>query len=204
MFTYQTMMTPLIPEAIAPQQCLAHTIEPCITLTGHCGALCSLQLTHCPGCTLIPITHCLCTYRPTVCPFATCPVYSACIGGTCPLHSACPGHSIVCPGRTLVCPAQTIVCPGGSIVCPGGSIACGGSLTPELTGRVGLQELAVLKQQLQEQLKAVEQQERAMAEASRPATLEEAESLEKQLTQQLEELRAHKASLQRGGTKKER
>lgn len=59
----------------------------------------------------------------------------------------------------------------------------------------GLQDLAALKQQLQQALAQVEEQERALAASQLPQTLAEAEDLEAKLRGALEELQRHKETL---------
>ena len=60
------------------------------------------------------------------------------------------------------------------------------------------QDLATLKQQLQQALAQVEEQERALTESYRPRTLAEAEELEARLREALAELLQHKEDLKKG------
>jgi hypothetical protein len=91
----------------------------------------------------------------------------------------------------------------GAITCIGGS-ACGGCTLNVTCGASGLlgrggavnpQELAALKAQLRESLRAVESAEQLLAEQMSPQSVGEVEALEKKLQDALEELRARKEQL---------
>jgi len=168
----------------------------CFALT--CSELTCHNTCHAASCCLTHHATCGCTLH--ACTFVpTC----ACLSRPGTLCECLSGHITVCHGGTI-CPGGTQCLAGtgcgGTVVGCGGTVACGGSLTPVIDPASGGGErLAALKAQLQEQIKAIEQQERIMTQASRPQTVEEAEALEKKLTQQLEELRSHKATLRSQG-----
>jgi hypothetical protein len=69
----------------------------------------------------------------------------------------------------------------------------------QLTPEMHLEELAQLKEQLNQQLGAVEAQERAVGEALEPTTLEEVTALEAKLEDALKDVRARKAKLESDG-----
>ncbi|MBZ0167957.1 MAG: hypothetical protein K8F29_00770 [Kofleriaceae bacterium] len=60
-----------------------------------------------------------------------------------------------------------------------------------------MENLAVLKAQLRQQLAAVEEQEKLAHESLRPASLAEAEALEKKLIEALDEIKTIKAGLKK-------
>jgi hypothetical protein len=107
------------------------------------------------------------------------------------------------------CFAQSRICPGGT--CGSGSIYCFGSdftrwwdklspiiyerTSPVIYGQFSAQELAALKADLKQALIDVETQENVIAAGMKPQTLEEAETLEKKLTDALHEIRHLKGEL---------
>ena len=64
-----------------------------------------------------------------------------------------------------------------------------------------INELAILKKQLQQTLAEVETQEEAMKEMMRPQTVAEAQELEEKMVKALEELRSQKEELQKKAPK---
>lgn len=108
-------------------------------------------------------------------PYQFCPTASA---GFCPTASA--GFQF-CPTASAEMGAEA--CPTASA--PAESVAS------------GAEGLSALKQQLQQALAEVEEQEKAMAEPGLPQTVAEAEELEKKLREALEELRQHKEKLKK-------
>jgi hypothetical protein len=64
-----------------------------------------------------------------------------------------------------------------------------------------VEDINVLKQQLRQQLEAVETYERVASEASRPQTLEQLDDVEKRLTGALEEVKARRSELQKSQKK---
>jgi len=75
--------------------------------------------------------------------------------------------------------------------------ACTGGTLPPRQQPLTLEGLAVLKAQLRQQLVAVEQQEKAAHESLAPASLEEAEALEKKLVEALDEIKTIKATFKK-------
>lgn len=65
-------------------------------------------------------------------------------------------------------------------------------------------QLALLKQQLKQALDDVERQERALAEAMQPQTVEEVEQLEQKIKEALDHLRGQKQKMRRRGAKKKK
>lgn len=113
-----------------------------------------------------------------------CPTASAGIGG---IAQFCPTASAGIAGIAQFCPtASAGFAAGVEAVCPTASAP---------TESVTLEGLAALKQQLQEALTQVEEQERALAASQLPQTLAEAEDLEARLRGALEELQRHKEGL---------
>jgi hypothetical protein len=124
----------------------------------------------------------------------------------------CTLASMIDPARVMPCTPATYP---DSEHCPMQMLAGqGGGITPAITtvttvttvttlvagtGR-GAADLSSLKQQLRQALDQVEAQERAsaaQAPAGLPATMEEAEDLERRLREAVEELQAHKKTLQK-------
>lgn len=85
----------------------------------------------------------------------------------------------------------------GPINCTG-TIRCAGSMTPELEGPPQLEDIGALREQLQAQLKALDEAE--AAQTAGPATIAEAETLEAHLKDALAQVQARKAEL-KGGKK---
>jgi hypothetical protein len=150
-----------------------------------------------------------------------CPTASAIDPRFCPTASAafCPTASagriqvVFCPTpsapvlvmpATPFCPtASAAFCPTASAArdCPTASAqmaaeACPGASAPGESVE-GPEGLAALKQQLQQALAEVEEQEKALAEPQLPQTVAETEELEAKLREALEELRQHKESLKK-------
>lgn len=88
-------------------------------------------------------------------------------------------------------------CGAISPVCGGGSLTptIFEQITPTIVQQPGVEQLSVLKQQLQQQLSQIEEMERTQAEAARPQSLQEAEDLERRLKSALEEVQAMKRNL---------
>lgn len=122
-----------------------------------------------------------------------------------PIHSFC--HWFSCHWFTP-CHWHT---PGGCwplFTCPGGSIICG-PLSPDPCGVISPyvgdpgefvvqpEDLSVLKEQLKQALVNIERQERALEEADRPQTVEEAEALEEKLKEAIKELQVRKEELKK-------
>jgi len=93
-------------------------------------------------------------------------------------------------------PTYTITnCRAGSLTIP----TCGISEEPTWGPEVDVDvDLNVLKEQLTEQLKAVEAEQAKVAAAAKPATVEEADALKAELQAAMDELDAHRAELAKG------
>lgn len=119
---------------------------------------------------------------PSQCQQFTCPPLSFC--GFCSFQPTCQFCSF-----QISCPTGTIVtCPTGSIVCPGGSVFQGPG--DEVT-------LPALREQLQQALAQVDAQEEALAEQSKPQTIEEVEEIEERMKNALQELKEIKKDIER-------
>jgi hypothetical protein len=146
-----------------------------------------------------------------------CPTASAPDARFCPTASAdlCPTASagrmqvVFCPTASapfLVMPATPFqFCPTASAglqFCPTASAEMGAEACPTASAPTesvaGAEGLSALKQQLQQALAQVEEQEKAMADPGLPRTVAEAEELEAKLRGALEELRQHKEKLKKG------
>lgn len=138
-----------------------------------------------------------------------------CLGGCSDLYT-CKGGSRAMAGCGLTCAPNT--CRVCTVVCTDECSACSQQVltckcTDSPTCRVGtcgygscqrtygvaeaqqqltLENLAVLKAQLRQQLAAVEEQEKLAHESLRPASLAEAEALEKKLIEALDEIKTIK------------
>jgi len=118
--------------------------------------------------------------QPTVCPWPS--AHQVMAQAICPIISAQNQPVIF---AQLDCPMFSAGSP--SFTCVGAA-----ALSPDTSH---IANLAALKQQLQQALDQVTQQEAAAHAAAKPQTVEEAEALEKQLQDALAELQAHKQSL---------
>lgn len=149
-----------------------------------------------------------------------CPTASAPEARFCPTASATdprlctPGsvRVVYCPPGSLpvlVLPAPAPLCPTASAgFCPTASAeaaaeeAAAEGVCPTASApaesALSLEGLAALKQQLQQALAQVEEQERALEASYLPQTLAEAEELEARLRGALEELQQHKEDLKKG------
>jgi hypothetical protein len=130
-----------------------------------------------------------------------------CYGGT---NQPCYGVSLQCIAHTTiticytgsVCPAHSIVCHGGTY-CPGGSLCTFGTqpgtititpTTPQiLQGGLTHESIGVLKQQLHETIKALDEQAKTLG----PQTSEEIDAREKQLKTELDGLAARRSELKK-------
>ncbi len=151
------------------------------------------------------------------CPTATafdarlCPTASAglCVAASAPVVF-CPTVSapvLVMPGTPRFCPTASAFdprfCPTASagLACPTASAPEAAAACPTASApapeAMSLDGLATLKQQLQQALAQVEEQERALAASHLPQTLEEADELEARLHEALAELRQHKEDLKK-------
>jgi hypothetical protein len=137
---------------------------------------------------------------PAQCPNPSGQPFAAAVVCPIPSHPVCPvpsGPGIMAQG---LCPMISATQPGvyAQVACPMFSAApqsftcADAAQTPDPTY---LTNLATLKQQLQQALDQVAQQEAVAHAAAKPQTVAEAEALEKQLQDALAELQAHKQNL---------
>jgi len=175
----------VIPETMRPPECLPLTVGPVC----HPGGVthnpcwgCSLDVTH-QCITHTTITIC---YTGTICPMhsiVTCPVGTICHFGT-----GCPGGTY-CHGGTY--------CPGGSACTFGtqpGTITITPT-TPQILQGGGLthESIGQLKQQLQDQIKALDEHAKTLG----PQTTAEIDAREKQLKMELDGLAARRNELKK-------
>ena len=84
----------------------------------------------------------------------------------------------------------------------GGTINCGGSIDPTFVNQGGViptthDEINILREQLKQQMVALDEHEKALNEQLQPSTLEEADALEKSLTEALAEVKVQKEKLKK-------
>jgi hypothetical protein len=153
------------PTPSIPQPC------PIPSLTQHCPVP---SIVHCPA----PSGFVGCV-SPSV-PQPLCPFPS--------LHTQCPFPSI--NQAAMACPAPSITHANGlaAFNCPFPSLTNTGGGAVNATQ---LSDLAILKQQLQQHLAQVEQQEQAAHAAAKPQTLEQAQDLHSKMQDAMGELQAH-------------
>ncbi|HVU12111.1 MAG TPA: hypothetical protein VHD90_12580 [Phototrophicaceae bacterium] len=127
----------------------------------------------------------------------------------CPLHSTiwtCWLYS--CHAFTPICPTYTPICPNASQLCPPGTLCLAGTITDlspivtttpvQQTIQFSSEEsLKALQTQLAQLQDATQAQLSALQAKQAPQTVEEAEMLEKHLTDALNEVKATKESLRR-------
>ena len=101
-----------------------------------------------------------------------------------------------CGGCTLNITAPQ-PCPFHCTEIPSGACFPCTNITNVRAPSAGPEELAVLKQRLQDALVEIEVQERTLEERMRPRSVAEAEALERSLNEALDELRVQKDQLQR-------
>jgi|HubBroStandDraft_6_1064221.scaffolds.fasta_scaffold215094_1 hypothetical protein len=118
----------------------------------------------------------------------------------------CPNE---CSWQSSWCIHITCECSVRSVLCGGGGCTLSRSIGPEeleqprrwcvdtqmgmaLSPQQSLESLAALRAQLQQQLAQVNAQEKVVHESLAPASLEDAEALEKKLSEALEEVRSMK------------
>lgn len=163
--------------AIEPRFCpTASAIDPRFCPTASAIDPRALPVVYCPGHSapvlLVPAGN----FCPTASATGFCPTASAFIAGACPTASA----------PTIGAAAEGVQ---GAGFCPTASAG--------MESRGSLEGLSALKQQLQDALAQVEEQERTLAAAQLPQTLAEAEDLETKLREALEELQQHKRGLEK-------
>lgn len=109
-------------------------------------------------------------------------------------YTYCPSYSVLCRFPTRI----PVTCWVGSIT-PTFPPTCGISEEPT-TWYVPEQDLEVLKNQLAEQLAAVEAEQARAAAAAKPSTVEEVDALKAQLQEAMDELDAHRDELTKGAS----
>jgi len=155
----------------------------CIANTTACP---SPSLVQCPNHTYTTVTCFGCSWITPHCGIT--PV-------TCGITPHC-GITLVTCGITPHCGITPVTC-GHSIPCGGGSqTPCGGSRTP-FEQPATLEEIAVLKVQLKQELQNLEEQERQVNEQLKPKTLDEATLIETKLNEALAEIKAIKDQLKK-------
>lgn len=151
----------------------------------------------------INATHCL----PTIQPCVGCTLQVSCLPthqcGGCSLHFSClPTHQ--CFGCTLIvsqCPLHSVWCNNPTVGgggCGAISPVCGGSMTPtiQLTptiqqGGITHEHVAALKEQLQQQIAALDEAAKSIG----PQTSAEIDAREKQLNQELANLKERRKNI---------
>jgi len=155
------------------------------------GAGCGGFTVNCIGCTNNP------TFIPTPC--ACTNITNPCIGCTqnltiqqCPLHSIhpCLGCTMVISNPCLCTHLGSIPCRWGSGGC-GFSPVCGGSIEPTIVqdpNVLTLDQVATLRNQLQQQIAALDEHAKTLG----PKTAEEIDAREKQISEELAQLKARR------------
>jgi hypothetical protein len=191
------------PTVCRPTVC--HPVSVCenaCTLTVSICQACS-HLPSCVGCSAIACTAHPCSVFPcsahpcsafacsahpcsaNVCSALACSVV-ICSAHACSAIAACSIR--VCSVVPTICPGIThITCPGGSFVTPG----------PDPGPVEMATTLGELKAQLQQQLAAIEEQEKATAESLKPQTVAEVDDLQAKLQGAMDELKARRAELEK-------
>lgn len=181
------------PAACFPTGCLNHT---CFN---HTCFECTLNITICIGCTHQQFTNfCFCTIHPATCgcTLQHCTAIPTC--GCSVLH--CSGHiTVTCIGCTLgICSAvspclcthiASIPCLGGT-GCGAASPVCGGSII-DPGGPITREGIGALKDQLKQQLEALEAHEKTLG----PKTAEAIDARQKQLEEELAQLKQRRKEL---------
>jgi len=168
--------------------CACTEPSPCGSCTQQITACICTNASPCVGCTQ-QITACICTDR-SACGSCTQQI-TACI---CTDFSVCKWNS-VCNHWTQ----PTIVCACSAVAsqCTGGSptVITLTPTTPQLGAAGGLtrEHINALREQLNESLKALDEAEKNIG----PQTLEAIETREREIQQELEQLKARRASLKK-------
>jgi len=139
-------------------------------------------------CSVHPCSANVCTVHPCsafACSANVCSVI-ACSHLACSAIAACSAR--ICSVIPSICNNPTLVtCPGGSFVTPG----------PDPGPVEMATTLGELKAQLQQQLAAVEEQEKATAESLKPQTVAEVDDLQAKLQGAMDELKTRRAELEK-------
>ena len=168
-------------------------VSPCTACTLSCnaGPTAAPEKFCRPGCTNFtncgPCTH-QCTHQQ--CTNITCVGCTGCSG---PCTHACTAE---CTGLcTYIC---TYVCTQAATPCHARFSCAIGVATvhpPEEEPQASLEALSTLRQQLQQQLAAVEQQEQAINAALKPQTVTQVDQLMQKLQEAMDELKTQRAEL---------
>lgn len=172
------------------------------------GKMAEGQLAGCGDCTNCTVKCTACTDTPGC--RGGCSDWFTCKGGSqvtaagCGLTCApntCRVCTFVCTDECSACSQQVLTCKcTDSPTCRVGTCgygSCNRTYGVEAGQPLTLENLAVLKAQLRQQLAAIEEQEKLAHESLKPATLEEAEALEKKLVEALDEIKAITADLKK-------
>ncbi|HXO20222.1 MAG TPA: hypothetical protein VOA87_09915 [Thermoanaerobaculia bacterium] len=161
------------------------------------------------GCTVATTTHFPCTPATTHLPWFCTPATTHAMaggfgGGGCTPATTGPallgGCTPATTGAALLggCEPATTG--------PGLLAGCGPATTPAQGGAAAVapsfENLALLKQQLQDTLAKVEAHQKTLEAHAKPKTVAETEALEKQMMAALDEIRAHKEELKKAPKKK--
>ena len=202
-----TVCSPTVCRPIGPSVC-----QGACSLTASICEACSIHPT-CVGCSVVACTAHPCSVFPCSahpCSANACSVFPCsahpCSANVCSAHPCsalacsvviCSAHACsavaactvrVCSVIPSICNNPTLVtCPGGSFVTPG----------PDPGPVEMATTLGELKAQLQQQLAAVEEQEKATAESLKPQTVAEVDDLQAKLQGAMDELKTRRAELEK-------
>ena len=172
--------------------CVCTEASPCGSCTQQITACICTDLSGCGSCTQ-QITACICTDL-SACGSCTQQI-TACI---CTDLSACGGRTAcACTAAISYCRQATCACSAIASICTGGSptvitIRTG---TPQELGGGGLtrENIAQLREQLNQQLQALDEAEKNIG----PQTLEAIDAREKEIQKELEQLKGRRAQLKK-------
>lgn len=217
-FKLKDLMIQVQPNAPVPQACPVVGPTVCHSPTIVCQAACSVIACSAAACSLHPCTAVACSGAPCTahpCTLFPCSAHP-CSVFPCSAHpcsaNACSAHpcsanvcSVLACSHACsfaVCSAALLSCPNASILppCQQGSVPI--TITnPTDPGPLDVSgNLQTLKEQLKQQLAALEQQEKANEESMKPQSVEEVDDLQQKLQGALEELKTRRAELQQKQT----
>ncbi len=155
--------------------CICTDLSACGSCTQQITACICTDLSACGGCTQ-QITACICTDL------------SAC--GTRSICNACSAAITACKQATCACSAIASICTGGSP-----TIITITPTTPQVIAAGGLtrEHIGLLREQLNQHLQALDEAEKNLG----PQTLEAIDAREKEIQQEMEQLKARRASLKK-------
>jgi hypothetical protein len=162
--------------------CICTEASPCGSCTQQITACICTDLSACGSCTQ-QLTTCACTQA------------SPCGGAT---ACACTNLTAACVNNTFIgCRQATCACSAIASICTGGSptIITIRTGTPQELPGGGLtrENINILRQQLNESLRALDEAEKNIG----PQTLEAIDAREKEIQQELDQLKARRASLKK-------